>query len=443
MSDARALLVSYNFPPVGGAGVQRMSKLAKYLAPHGIAPRVLTVANPSVPLRDESLLRDLPAGLPIVRARTFEPGYGAKKAAWEAAADKKPSRMKRITRFATDTVRQLVYPDVQILWLPAAHAAMAKVLLGSEAPDVVLISGPPFSQFMLAPLAAARAAVVLDYRDEWSLYRSEYEMTRSRIANLVGDPLEAALLRAANIVTTATDEFREGLLSRFKFLDPARVISIPNGYDPADFPTELPSPPEDRFVVSHVGTVFKLTSPRGLLGAVRRLHREDPELARLLELRFIGRVVDLEQDAFAGMEAMGVKQTGYLAHDDAVRALAASHLVLVILDQTPGVEKIYPAKVFEAMHIGRPCLTLAPEGALTRLVRKHGIGECVAPRDEAAIAELLARKLRAFRDGGMPRSGERMKHVGIEKFDRRVIAGRFADAMREAISLKRSRRASA
>jgi glycosyltransferase involved in cell wall biosynthesis len=439
MSDARALLVSYNFPPVGGAGVQRMSKLAKYLGPQGIEPRVLTVENPSVPLRDESLLRDLPAGLDVVRARTFEPGYAAKKAAWEAAADRRPSRVKRMTRLAADAVRQLVYPDVQVLWLPAAHAALAKILLGAASPDVVLISGPPFSQFLLAPLARSRAAVVLDYRDEWSLYRSEYEMTRSRVARVVGDPLEAALLRAANVVTTATDEFRDGLLSRFPFLDPTRVVSIPNGFDPEDFPSELPSPPEDRFVVSHVGTVFKLTSPRGLLGAVRRLHRDDPKLAKLLELRFIGRVVDLEEDAFEGMEALGVERTGYLAHDDAVRALAASHLVLVILDQTPGVEKIYPAKVFEAMHIGRPCLTLAPEGALTRLVKEHGIGDCVAPRDEAAIAELLARKLSAFRDGGMPRSGERTRHQGIEKFDRRAIAGRFADAMREAIALKRTR----
>ena len=29
--DLRALLVSYSFPPVGGAGVQRVVKLAKYL----------------------------------------------------------------------------------------------------------------------------------------------------------------------------------------------------------------------------------------------------------------------------------------------------------------------------------------------------------------------------------------------------------------------------
>src|SRR5688572_20315693 len=189
-----ALLVAYAFPPVGGAGVQRMSKLAKYLPQHGIVPSVLTVANPSVPLTDESLARDLPASLDVIRARSLEPGYAAKKVAWEAAADAKPSRRKQAVRWATGLVRQLAYPDIQILWMPGAHAALAARML-RHPPDVVLISGPPFSQFLLAPLAKTRAAVVLDYRDEWSLIRGAYEMTRSTVARVVGDPLEAALLR--------------------------------------------------------------------------------------------------------------------------------------------------------------------------------------------------------------------------------------------------------
>ena len=431
MSDARqhALLVAYAFPPVGGAGVQRMSKLAKYLPLHGFTPRVLTVANPSVPLTDESLVRDLPADLDVIRARSLEPGYAAKKVAWEAAADAKPSRKQRLVRFASGLVRQLAYPDIQLLWQPGAHLALASTLL-RKPPDVVLISGPPFSQFLLAPLARTSSAVVLDYRDEWSLIRGAYEMTRSTVARVIGDPLEALLLRSAHMVTTATEEFRENLLARFTFLDPSSVVAIPNGYDPEDFPAELPSPPKDRFVVSHVGTVFKLTSPTGLLGAIRRLHQTEPELARLMDVKFIGRTVDLEAAAFEGMDALGVQRIGYMDHDEAVRALAASHLVLCILDDTPGVERIYPAKIFEAMYIGRPSLTLAPEGALTRLVLRHQIGDRLPPRDEEAICALLAGKLRAFRDGHAEHVS---RPVGIEQFDRRVIAGEFANVLRAAI----------
>src|SRR5687768_16086327 len=77
----RALIVCYVFPPVGGAGVQRVLKLVKYLPRYGITPSVLTARAPSVPLVDPSLVSDVPPGTEVVRVRTFEPGYAAKQMA--------------------------------------------------------------------------------------------------------------------------------------------------------------------------------------------------------------------------------------------------------------------------------------------------------------------------------------------------------------------------
>ena len=82
----RALVVAYAFPPTGGGGVGRPVKLVKYLGLHGVRPAVLTASNPSSPLRDESLLADVPAGTEIVRVRTLEPGYAVKRAGWSAAS---------------------------------------------------------------------------------------------------------------------------------------------------------------------------------------------------------------------------------------------------------------------------------------------------------------------------------------------------------------------
>src|SRR5262249_13185339 len=160
-------------------------------------------------------------------------------------------------------------------------------------------------------------------------------------------------------VTTATSEFRDNLLARFTFLDPSRVHAIPNGYDPDDFPSDMPSPPNDKLVVTYAGTIFKLTSARGFLGGVRRLHARAPELAKRLSVRFLGRIVETEMDAFEGAEAMGVERVGYVPHDEVVRELSGSHIALCILDDVPGVERIYPAKIFELMYLGRPTLTLA------------------------------------------------------------------------------------
>jgi glycosyltransferase involved in cell wall biosynthesis len=245
--------------------------------------------------------------------------------------------------------------------------------------------------------------------------------------------LEQAVLKRAHAVTTATEEFRQALLERFTFLDPARVHAIPNGYDPDDFPDPLPQPPDDRLVLGYTGTVFRLTSAQGLLGALALLHEREPELARGLEVRFAGRIVDTENVHFAGSERLGVRRLGYLEHARAVEELARSHVALCILDDVSGVERIYPAKIFEIMRVGRPCLALTPEGALARLVRRHRLGQVLPPRDHAAIAQTLAEMLRSFR------SAASVAHapIDIEGFDRRVQAGRFAEVFRQARALAR------
>ena len=434
--DLRAVLVSYAFPPVGGAGVQRVLKLTKYLPGHGVTPTILTVSNPSVPVLDPSLARDIPDGVQVVRARTLEPGYAVKGSAWKASAGGRASLAGRARGFIVATARQALVPDAQLLWQPAAQAALGRLLLAQPV-DVVLISGPPFSQFLLAPLARLRrgTAVVLDYRDEWSTYRNAYEMA-PRLARVLGGPLEGALLRSAHAVVTATDEFRANLLGQFPFLDPASVHSIPNGYDPDDVPEGLPAPPADKLVLTYAGTVFKLTSARGLLGGIRRLHEREPALAKDLRVRFFGRIVDTELDAFEGTEALGVERLGYIEHARVLAELTASHQVNCLLADVPGAERVYPGKIFELMYLRRPCLTLAPKGALADLVTRHHLGDVLAPGDEAGVAAALERSLRAFRAGTLEKEA---RVVGIERYHRRRLAGEFAAVMREARDRARPR----
>jgi glycosyltransferase involved in cell wall biosynthesis len=412
-----------------------MAKLARYLPEHGVRAAVLTAANPSVPLRDDSLGIELDRGVEVIRARTLEPGYGAKRVAWRArAAGAESSVRNRALARGGAWARELLFPDPQILWQPAAHAALL-ARIAARRDDVMLVSGPPFSQFLLAALARAGGlGVVLDYRDEWRTLRETYEMGGSRVSRALGDPLEAALVRRAHAVVTATDDFRERLLARFPWLRPDRVVAIPNGYDPSDFPAPLPEPPRDRFVATYAGTVFTLTSARGLLGGLRRLHASDAALASRLRVRFLGRIVPTEADAFEGCEAFGVERAGYVPHAQVLRELAASHLALCLLDDVAGAESVYPAKVFELMHLQRPVLTLAPGGsALARLVESHGMGTVVAPRDEQAIADALRRRLRAFVRGENLLVPWR-NAPWLRRYDRRALAGEFAEILHKAAS---------
>lgn len=89
----RVLLVAYQFPPVGGAGVQRVAKFTKYLPEHGWEVSVLTVSNPSVPVVDHSLVEEIPPQTIIRLAKSLEPECPARHSStWPRAARSWPSR---------------------------------------------------------------------------------------------------------------------------------------------------------------------------------------------------------------------------------------------------------------------------------------------------------------------------------------------------------------
>ena len=65
--DRRVLVLAYFFPPLGGAGVQRTLKFVRYLAPLGWRATVVTTRSRHYPVRDESLLEEIPEGTRVVR----------------------------------------------------------------------------------------------------------------------------------------------------------------------------------------------------------------------------------------------------------------------------------------------------------------------------------------------------------------------------------------
>jgi hypothetical protein len=71
----RLLIITYYWPPNGGAGVQRWLKFTKYLPQHGWQPVVYTPSNPEVILPDPALEREVPAEAEIVKRPITEP-YG-------------------------------------------------------------------------------------------------------------------------------------------------------------------------------------------------------------------------------------------------------------------------------------------------------------------------------------------------------------------------------
>ena len=69
----RVLIITYYWPPSGGAGVQRVLKTVKYLRDFGWEPVVYTAENAAYPVLDDSLMAEIPQGVEIIRGPIWEP----------------------------------------------------------------------------------------------------------------------------------------------------------------------------------------------------------------------------------------------------------------------------------------------------------------------------------------------------------------------------------
>ncbi len=395
MPRRRALFIAYTFPPVGGAGVQRTTKFVKYLPQFGWDVSVLTVSNPSVPLRDESLCRDVPPSTHIVRARTLEPSYATKAAL--TARTVRPDGGSAIKGALRGAVLGLLQPDPQILWNAQAFVIGLRALW--EVPsDVIVASAPPFSSLLLgaALSRAANLPLVLDYRDEWGVSHKYWENRQLRGPSVaIQRAMESYGLRRARAVI-ATSPQSAAVLERLcrRARSSASVSHIFNGFDPDDFrtvPTAAPRASDATFRLVYTGTLYNLMSPEPLVAAIEALAKERPDLAGRIELVFAGRHA-AEQSARLSRagRVCRLRTLEYVSHPEAIALMGSADALCLLLSDVPGADRIIPAKLFEYIASHKPILAVAPRGDVWELLHSHPAAVACQPSDIAGIHRWLA-----------------------------------------------------
>ncbi len=375
----RVLFVSYLFPPVGGVGVHRVTKFVKYLPQFGWDCSVLTVANPSTPLIDGSLRRDVPVSTVVCRAKTLEPGYAVKAAvgAGQTRQSGVIAGVKRIAKQAARrTVNTVLQPDPQILWRPAALQEGRKLL--RETPhDAIIATGPPFSSLLLgASLAkSAKLPLILDYRDEWGISNAYWENKQhSWISNMIQKRMQFWAVREAAVLLATTPSSAKELERTSEAAGSrARTRFIYNGFDPDDFGISSYHAERidygngvDKCRLAFVGTLWNLNPIGPVVEGALQFARQRPDLAANLELVLAGRRTPEQEAELDRLNDSSIKvvRQPFMAHDEAVRLMHDADALLLINADKPETHRIVNAKTFEYMAARRPIFVVAPRGDL-------------------------------------------------------------------------------
>lgn len=426
------LIISYFFPPVGGAGVQRVTKFVKYLPEFGWRPIVLTVENPSVPLFDESLLGDIPPSAVVHKARTLEPGYDTKQAV--SASSESGARGFSLKASIKGLLRKiatmLLQPDPQVLWLPAAYRKGCKVLKDKPV-EAIFASAPPFSSLILGALLARKfkLPLVLDFRDEWDISNSVWENKQSgRISLALQKRMQNYALRSASAIIATTNLSADTLQKKAQALDTEAVVRcIYNGYDATDFPAIDGgiSRAEDRYELAYVGTLWNLTSIAPLVAAMGLLSENRPDLAAKLRLVVAGRRTAEQESILEEMRRLPVELQlhGYLDHGESVSLIRRSHSLVVLLSDLDLARRVVPGKIFEYFATANSILAIAPKGEVWNLLKDYPLAQCAEPSSPESISEFLVQSLTAFSENAESSTAG----FDASRFERRQLTAELAD----------------
>ncbi|MBD3237308.1 MAG: glycosyltransferase [Candidatus Eisenbacteria bacterium] len=429
MRRKRILIFAYFFPPLGGAGVQRIVKFAKYLPQRGWDPTIVTVRARDYWMHDATLERELGSDVRVVRTasltglgvlRRLAPGSAGGPDAPRASS----GGIRRLRRLAG----WFWLPDSYRGWVPFAVRAGAD-LLARESFDALLTSSSPDSSHLIGLALARRFRVpwVADFRDPWTRRISFDPPTRWH--HRWHRSTERRVLRRADLVTVTAPETREDYLAREPGLAPERIRVITNGFDEADFAgLEGAAPDPARLRILHAGQLNTERPARPFLDGLARFLEETPSARVRLRADFIGAhyAEDRDDARRLGLEDV-VRFARPLPHRELVAELRASHLLLLMEQDSSRGALILPGKIFEYLRARRPILGLLPEGAAAHLIRRLGAGWCCRTGDAACAARLLAERFAAFSRGAPFETA--LGEADLAPFERRALTAELAEAL--------------
>lgn len=192
MSKKKVLIITYYWPPSGGAGVQRWVKFCKYLPQLDYEPIVLTVKDGTYPLVDETLVDQIPEELKVYRSKIIEPYsiFGALTGKGKLEVSKPATAFSTkneglIKRLGVLVRANFFIPDARRFWVPFAFKK-AKEIIEEHKIETVITTAPPNSTHLIGtPLKKAFPELrwIMDMRDPWSKIFFNETIPRSNFAD--------------------------------------------------------------------------------------------------------------------------------------------------------------------------------------------------------------------------------------------------------------------
>ena len=422
----RVLIITYYWPPSGGSGVQRWLKFAKYLPEAGWEPVIFTPENPDFDLQDESLEKEIPPHLEVIKFPIWEPYQLFSRIKGETKTH--PGRLLEqkdrgfLEKAAIWMRANLLVPDPRVFWVKPSVKFLTDLAKSGQF-QAIITTGPPHSMHLIGLELKRKTGLpwIADFRDPWSQWEFLDKMPMTDWIRNRHQSLEQSVLKEADAVLTISPTFQNDL----EKLAGRKIKLLTNGYDPADLPVDF-SPKAKKERELHLVYSGVIDSIRNPVPVLKALKEEFFQTGEEVKMTFVGKVSEQVRD-FVKADvwlSQRVFFPGYVSHGEVFDFYAKADVLVLILTDTKNAQGNIPGKLFEYLATGVPVLALGdPDGDSAKILHEAGGGEVIRHEDFVKI-QIALRKL-------MDGDGVAKSEAKIDRFSRQALAHDLAQILDE------------
>lgn len=429
----KVLIITYYWPPSGGAGVQRWLKFVKYLRTFGWEPVIYTPSNPEFPSIDESLTKDIPEGIEVIKTPIWEPYRYYKKLIGAGKNERinagflsEKKRPGMTERFSIWLRGNFFIPDARKFWIKPSVKFLTNYLKTHKV-DALVSTGPPHTMHMIALGVKRNTGIpwLADFRDPWTNIDFYHELMLTKWANRKHHRQELSVLKGASELLVISRSMKTDFLNIYD----RNYTVITNGFDAEDV-ANVEVDLDSKFSIAHIGTMVKTRNPQALWAALSSLVRDIPGFADDLEIKLVGSVDFSVMDSIEKADLKKfVNRIAYLPHSEVVKVQQQSQVLLLLINDTPNAKVILPGKFFEYMAAKRPILCIGPlDGDAAKIISEVKAGVVIEKDNQEEIQKVIREFYQKFKNGELT-----ILSKDIEKYSRKSLTAELAERLEEMV----------
>jgi len=428
----KVLIITYYWPPSGGAGVQRWLKLSKYLERFKIIPYILTVDEKyaSYISTDPSLCNEIGENVKVIKTRSFEPINIYAKLAGEknvpTAGFSNVDNKKFIQKFINALRSNLFIPDPRKGWIPYAYKK-ARQIIEKENIDTIITSSPPHSTQLIGLKLKRKLNIkwIVDLRDPWTDIYYYQILRHSYISAAIDKNYEKKVLLNCDRITTVS----EGLKSLFQnkgFHLPDRKFSIiPNGYDPEDFKIQKESG-HDKFIICYTGTISEQYNPYIFLDEFKNIIDEFPDITIIM--RFVGMIFEKLK---LYIKKIGIENNveiiSTVPHNKSVEYIISANVLLLIIPEIKNNKGIVTGKLFEYLATRNKIICIGDPGCdAAKIIEKCNAGRTFDRNSNTKLHNYMVKLINNFINGSDIKNDSKE----IDYYSRENLSEKYAEIIK-------------